>query len=38
MALKTTIRYSLIIFTLVLFSSCAEPFNEMEIRRYNYYF
>jgi hypothetical protein len=29
MALKTTIRYSLIIFTLGLFSSCAEQFREI---------
>jgi hypothetical protein len=35
--MKTLIRYSLIIFTLGIFGSCAEPFREMGTRRSDFY-
>ena len=35
--MKTVVRYSLIIFTLGIFGSCAEPFREMGTRRSDFY-
>ena len=35
--MKTGFRYSLIIFTLGIFGSCAEPFREMGTRRSDFY-